>query len=168
MTHRDIVNGWLAGIGQHLGTELGLNEDGLCALQYKEDLVCIVEVTETNEFVHFFVPLVQVTGDDYTDFGLYAKALDLNLYQLKTEGGSIALTPDQNHLALCYRHLVDGCDQTAFANILDNIIGTAEGLRAEFRAYFISLAETGADAPAVVGVAGGGAVSGSSRPEIFA
>lgn len=122
-----VVDSWLHDLGQVAGDKFALNEQGLCVLQHQDSLDIVVETPEQGEAFHIYASLMRLPDHDAQD--LLYEALSLNLFQLETAGGTLAIDPRSSEIVFCYMETIEGKSSAIFQNIVNNFIDTALRLR---------------------------------------
>lgn len=128
-----IVNQWLKGLGQVLGAEIQLQEEGVCALEFKEDFVIHVAASDETEGFHIYANILPVPDDPDLWYDFLSKGLRYNLEQAEHLQGSLCLSPDYRDITLCFSRPVEEFDAPSFAatvvRFYDTCIGAREFLK---------------------------------------
>lgn len=118
---------WMKDVSQSLGTELKLDDQGLCAFQVGDDTVIVIEVHE--DMIHLYSPLMEFPEDATEATTLMIRALELNAFQSLTRGGAIAVPPGGGPLILCFSSPIEGMDSAIFSTILGGFFETISEVR---------------------------------------
>lgn len=129
-----IVNGWLKGLGRMLDAEIQLEDEGLCALEFKDDFVIHVAASNETEGFHIYANIVPVPEDADQWYELLNKGLRFNLEQVEHLQGSLCLSPDYRDIMLCFSRSVEEFDEPGFVSTMvrfyDTCLGAREFLKA--------------------------------------
>ena len=126
---RDQVDGWLRDLGGDGEAALRLDDDGLCALSFGDNIAIAVEVPEGGEVVSIYAVLGPVPDDPETALDLLFGALESNLFQAATGGGALALEPENGLIVLCYLEEIARADADRLADLVAHCHETAVELR---------------------------------------
>lgn len=128
--HVKIVEQWLADLSRSLGTDLSLDEEGLCSFQLDEERIITIEVPQDRAQVYLYTPLLALPSQDPELAGnLMTKALALNAFQIASGGASIGLVPGQGLFVLSYLNPIDRVDSERFNQLLGLFLETATDLK---------------------------------------
>jgi hypothetical protein len=122
------VDGFLRQVGSQLGTSLGLDEDGRCALDCGSDPTCVVAVPEGGaDTVLFYAPLLAVpaAGDRVT---LFERCLSLNLHGAGTDGCTLGYDDVSDEIVLALSLPLALVPADIFGTLLGNFIRTTRRL----------------------------------------
>lgn len=125
----DCIDQWLKAMGEELGQDIQLNEEGMCNLQCEDDVMIIVESQEESPVFYLSALLAELPGDKDKMLVLFARALSLNLFTIETRGATIGLAEDLGQLMLCFMQEKETCDEERFAAILQGFHETLIALR---------------------------------------
>lgn len=127
-----IVAAWLKDFSVALDVNLSLNAEGICTFQIAEDIVAI-EVSNDLPMVHIYSSLLVLPAEDKElCMALFARALELNAFQVLTRGGSIALAPGGGFLIYCYSTPIEGVNSKEFSSIIGAFFETLPELKKMF------------------------------------
>ena len=125
MENIDIINGWLAELGQEAGIEdLKLNEHHLCAFRYGKDLEFTIELPPQSPIVYLYSPMAELPSENKEAF--FEKLLKANFFCLETNGATFSIDERSNRIILSYGQPIDQIDNLVFKNIVGNFLETAE------------------------------------------
>ena len=123
------VKNWLETLGQNLGQDIHLDEDGMCNLQCEDDIMIIVEAREDSPVFFVSSPLTDIPGDRDNMLKMFGRALSLNLFTVETRGATIGFAEELGKLMLSLMQEKEGCDEQRFAAILKDFHETAAAIR---------------------------------------
>ena len=122
------VNGWLEELGSSINQKFHLDSQGVCTMDYKDELRISVEVPHGSDQFYVYGPLVDLSSVENQQQVLH-KALSLNLFQLETAGGTLAIDELTSEIVFCFVSKVGNQGISIFQNILNNFVSTADRLR---------------------------------------
>lgn len=131
MNNTTIINDYLVNLGNALNIKLKLEENGICAIQIEKDLPMIIEVPQNSEKFYLYAPLMQVSGEEIDILDTFGKALILNMFQIKTGGGSLALSDKLQEIVYCLNAPIEGCNAAVFCQTITDFILNARKLKSE-------------------------------------
>lgn len=132
----DEVNDWLKQFGKEMGIYLQFDDDCTCALQFNNDVLCVIEVAQENDILLVYSPICYLLDIKQIDASIMRKALELNLFHLKTNGGALAFSESVNQILFCFTETLSTCNNALFSTILRNFAETACSLKKEFDPFF--------------------------------
>lgn len=124
-----IVNQWLKGLGQVLEAEIQLQEEGVCALEFRDDFVIHVAASDETGGFHIYANIVPVPDDANLWYDFLSKCLRYNLEQAEHLQGSLCLSPDYKEIMLCFSRPVEEFDAPSFAATVVRFYDTCIGAR---------------------------------------
>ena len=127
MTAREKIATLLPELGSLLGTDLVLEEGGVCTLLFGDTLTCILQAPEEDARLSLLSPLIDVPADGRAE--ILELALSLNLHGLETGGAMVAYDGKHNAVVLCHLEPVEGLDALGLKNVLGNFLGVAQRLK---------------------------------------
>lgn len=128
--HVKIVEQWLVDLSRSLGTDLALDEEGLCSFQLDEERIITIEVPQDQPQVYLYTPLLALPSEDIERAKLLmTKALEFNAFQIASGGGAIGLVPGQGLFVLSYANPIAGVDSERFNQLLGLFMETAMDLK---------------------------------------
>lgn len=136
---REQVNIWLKNLSSvfNCPEPLALGADGVCAIQHA-GLVYIVEVPLNNSFIVYIYAAIQpLTGNEMIDYGLLEKAMLLNQFNEKTQGGVLSLSPELNSIICTFKEPIETFDEQKFIKTFKICVTTTIALRKHFSQEFI-------------------------------
>lgn len=121
---RSLVDHWLQALFPQ--GDIRLDDEGVCQFDSGEGVECLLEVADGEAAVRIYAPVLTVGCDS-----VFRKALELNLFQLATRGGCLALDSRTQNLA--YQQMVEVAllDAAAFESLLASFVITAQQLQHE-------------------------------------
>lgn len=132
-SHQKIINDWLGKLRPEAGEVPSLDENGVCNIQCGEHIALVIEVPKEIDFIFFYVPLIAMPEDAVTAHNLMSKALEMNIFQGETRGGSLAMPPDRSVIVYCFFSPIESMDEEGFSDTLDWIYTTVLSLRGELQ-----------------------------------
>lgn len=114
------VGSWLNDLSQSLGTDMNLDEDGVCCFQIGQETIIGIEVSQTLSMVHLFSPLLALPEEKEKAERIIIRALEINAFQALTRGGAIGIPPGGGPLLFCYSVPIEGMDSHSFSQLLGN------------------------------------------------
>lgn len=129
-----VMNGWLRDCNQTLGFDLRLNDEGVCAIQC-QDMVCVIEKPVGSDLFHIYTSVCQLVGSPQ-DIHILRYALEMNMFNLRTRGGSLGMMKNDNQIFYCFSEAVEQCDSVEFINILYNFIETALDIKKDINLFY--------------------------------
>lgn len=134
MSSHRTVNHWLDRFSTRSGSAtLRLDPRGLCAFTYSDRFEIAVEVPEEHA-AHLYLSgtvmsLEGVERESLPD--LYRALLELNLFDARARGASLAIDPASTQVMLCYHYPIAALDDLGFYNLLTRFTQTVESLHRE-------------------------------------
>ena len=128
MDIREVVSQLMAEIGDRLGIEIFMDEDGICCLEYGQDgsTFTIETVGDQNELL-LYSPMGTLPTEDRAAF--CERLLQANLYGEKTRGCILGLDEAQEEVVLSWRQRIDELDVIGLENVIGSFIETIEEVR---------------------------------------
>jgi hypothetical protein len=137
MSAREQVSGFLAELGARLGVTLGLDDNGVCALEYGEGREAVVEVNDDDLTIYLPLTPVPDTGRE----ALFERALGMNLLGIATRGCALGYDQREGMLVLSHTLPVSALDAQGFQNVLGGILEVAGDLSSELDGQPVLTAE---------------------------
>lgn len=106
-----------------LGNKFQLNEQGLCAFKYNNQLDIILEVNEPSSRIFLYAPLLHISY--LKNIRLLEELLKANYLCLETQGATFSLN-NKHDIVLCYWFTPQGLNATNLQNTLKQFISVAE------------------------------------------
>lgn len=131
MNNKNLINEYLINLGKALNLELKLEENGIAAIQIDEGFPLIIEVPQKSDKFFLYAPVKQVLGDENEILDIFNKALMINLFQIKTGGGALALSDKLQEIVFCLSAPIATCDKAQFAKIVTDFIINARKIKSE-------------------------------------
>jgi len=129
------INHWL----KEIDLALSLNNKGKIFLSTESGVDLIIASVDDSGHILINSDIRDIPAVNKEH--LFARALELNLYQNKTIGGSISVDPISNKICLSFSQKIELLDAVLFQNTLQNIIALTNDLKRE-----LSDLDTSADA----------------------
>ena len=133
------INHWL----KEIDSSLSLNNQGKVFISSESGVEIVI--ASLNDSGHVLINSDIRTIPEANKQHLFAKALELNLYQDKTMGGSISVDPVSNKMCLSFTQQVEFLDSTLFQNTLQNIITLTNDLKSLLSGLELDDSPTNAD-----------------------
>lgn len=127
----ETIDQWLQQMSSDWEAPLSLDEEGSCSIRSGNGYTLELFSVEATASCYFSIPLMDVPHEARESF--YATILALNVHQQETCGGTLAVDPDRDGLLLCYSQPVATLTAELFANLIQNLIGTADTLVQKIR-----------------------------------
>lgn len=124
-------NDILIGFNSHLNANLRLDENGLCSIKHEDGLIIILEVPKGSDSFYLYAPLATVPNDLVSAYRLFGRALKLNMFQVKTEGGAVAYSEDLQQIMLMLASPIKNCTSEVLLSIISNFINSGLKLKRE-------------------------------------
>lgn len=128
MASLDNVQSLLAEVATRLETELPLEEDGSCVVEYAEGRTLVIEFDVDSEAVLVYAPAFAVPADNREAF--FERVLELNLLGQSTGGCTLGLDPDAELIVLSAAESLQGLDADGCVNLLGGFVETLSNLQA--------------------------------------
>ncbi len=110
---------WVREAGQILGVDADLSDEGACTLLIGNECLIAIEVPDEGEWYYLYTPVGALPKDDMESaFLLCQRALELNAFQAKTQGGAIGIVPGQSLLIYSMVRPVEGQNAAIFAETI--------------------------------------------------
>ena len=118
---RQLVDSWLKAVGQEVGQEFQLDDNGICVIDYKDSLTIIVEVPDNGRGYYIYSPLttIDVSQNDLT---IPLRALSLNLFQVETGGGTLSYDESTSEIVFSFLDQIEGRDTASFKSVINNFV----------------------------------------------
>lgn len=127
----ELVNEHLRVFAEKAGLdELGLDDDGVCALAFgegDEQMQVNVEVLPEENRALFHARVGDLGRDPST--GALMSLLDLNLYSIGTNGGALGVDPETGEAILTFAWYFDDLDYSRFEKLLETTYAAATYVR---------------------------------------
>ncbi len=130
-TNRKIFSEWMLLINSELGTQLELDEaDRLCLLM-PGDILVGLSLDAAGGCYHIYAPLLELEGRQ--DVPVLGAALELNLYQEATRGGTIGLDAAAGTLVYSFTQRLEHAGAELLATQLNQMAALALALRGSLK-----------------------------------
>ncbi|MEN3385170.1 MAG: hypothetical protein V7608_5214 [Hyphomicrobiales bacterium] len=126
MSNRDTIAHWLRELSPGDGA-FRLDQQGVCLLSDADGATLRIEVPEASGRVFLLSHIGSWRDDNRAD--LFEKLLKANLFNLETNGATLAIDERSQRVALCYGHAVQDLDPGRFESVVSEFIETARSWR---------------------------------------
>lgn len=148
--YRGQVDSWLQDLKRTLGIfdHLQLDDQGVCFVPHPRGLEIDVELPNGASTVYIYTGLLTVEAHSKEE--VFQNALALNMFQIQTNGGSLAFDAATGDIMYCCRFEAPDYDSQKFLRCFYDFVAVAEDLASKVKGHTSSAApvQSGGQAPA--------------------